>query len=192
MAELHVLVCQRYRLCVRRGDHEADTRGADGISSAVCHLPDVPAVLLQGVVGSAGYLALGDRNGQRPQVRMCLPPPSTCGATQHLPHAENSCPAAPSLQRPALSRASACTRAGRRHGQLSQPMLLPSAVSPCFTPTGPSAGTAPVGVGDVDVPRLHQRDGAGSEFGQKHACMLSLSQRGNVMELSCRNTREGV
>lgn len=112
LAELHVLVCQRYRLRVRRGDHEADARGADGISSAVCHLPDVPAVLLQGVVGSTGYLALGDRNGQRPQVRMCLPPRSTRGTTQHLPCAETSCPAAPSLQCPAQSRASAHSRAG--------------------------------------------------------------------------------
>lgn len=76
----HVLVCQRYCFWVRRGDHEADPRGADLVSRAVCHLPNVSAVLLQGVVGSSAYLALGDRNRSQQQVRKHHPPCSTPAA----------------------------------------------------------------------------------------------------------------
>lgn len=84
---LHLLVCQCYCLCIWRGDHEADTRGTDGTSSTVHHFPDVSTVLLQGVVRSSGYLALGmgtnssSRSGCAPRTHGLTPhgpQPSLC------------------------------------------------------------------------------------------------------------------
>lgn len=92
----HVLLCQRDRFWVGRGDHEADPGGADGVSGAVGHFPNVSAVLLQGVVGSAADLALGDRNrsqrhGRNP--RPLLQPGGTTGTPQPLLRASpRACP----------------------------------------------------------------------------------------------------
>lgn len=94
----HVLLCQGDRFWVGRGDHEADPGGADGVSSAVGHFPKVSAVLVQGVVGSAADLALGDRNRSQQHGRNHRPlqqdrhtPSPAPGFSRSLPLARNSC-----------------------------------------------------------------------------------------------------